>query len=73
MDLDRLFESQLKQSRMLEEHGFSQWPDLIALTQYAMELSDRIDTITRYLDISIEKDYRGRWDVCLPEKGANDG
>lgn len=73
MNVNRLLECQIKQSKILKEHGFNQWPDLIALAQYAMELSDRIDAIAKYLDIDIEKDYRDRWVVHSDKNGATNG
>lgn len=73
MNLDHFLESQLQQAKTLRKHGFNQWPDLVTLARYTMELSDRVDAIARYLNINPEKDYRGRWVVHSGKNGANNG
>lgn len=68
MSTTNFFQQLLAESRMLEEHGFESWPDIVELTHKVCDLEDGLRALARSLDREITKDYRGRWIVFTAPK-----
>lgn len=61
MGASEYFAGQLRDRRMLEDHGFDAWPDADELTRYACGLEDALRAIAAHLGCALERDMRGGW------------
>lgn len=63
MDANAYFTDQIRDRRMLEDHGFDAWPDADELTRYACSLEDALRAVAGHLGCSLERDVRGDWEL----------
>lgn len=61
------FYEELKTQKLLAAHGFDQWPDEEELARYLFDISDKIDALAASLELSVQADMRGHWNVVPAE------
>ena len=66
------FRNAADDARMLRDHGFDAWPDAEELARYAFDLEEGVSALAQALGVEMEKDVRGRWQVCRPDGKAGD-
>ena len=64
------FANMAQEERRLAAHGHTHLPDEAELAEHIFDIDDKIGLICGVLGVSIEKDYRGRWCIASPVRGA---
>lgn len=57
---ERYFTSMLDDQRLLNAHGFDDWPDDEELVRYLFAVEEKIDLLASINGIQLERDVRGR-------------
>lgn len=63
MSVDYCFSNTERDERMLQDHGFSYWPNTDELTRKACDIEDALQALAGAFGAQLIKDFRGRWRV----------
>lgn len=57
-------------ARMLDAHGFAEWPDIDGLTKKVCDMEDALMVLADALGLAMVKDCRNRWRIVRKSEGG---